>query len=302
MRRRITFKLMLPVAAACAAVAAYAANLTPSVPNQAVLLSSLSLESPEPWFGGLSALSVDASGEGFVVLTDRSHLMQGKLLRDGDQLTGIKVTAHNQLRNSWGKEMQKGRDFLDSEGLSVAPDGTLYISFEGYARVSRYKTSTATAEDLPQPRSFREFGINKALEGLASDEAGNLYTLPEKAPGDSFPVWRWNGRKWQQPFDVPKSAGYLPVGLDIGPDGRLYLLERKFALVGFKSRLRRWDINGDTIRNEATLLVTSLGTHGNLEGLSVWQTPKGVMRAAMVSDNNFLSFQKSELVEYQLPR
>ncbi|MQY42061.1 esterase-like activity of phytase family protein [Epibacterium sp. SM1969] len=302
MRRRFTIKLILPVAAICAAVAAYAANVSQTAPNQAKLLSSLSLELKEPWFGGLSAVAVDAKGENVTVLTDRSHLLQGKLLRDDGALTGMQLKAHNQLRNIWGKEMKSGRDFLDSEGLSVTPDGTIYVSFEGFARVSRYETRTAKAEDLPQPRSFRHFGFNKALEGLANDKNGNLYTLPEKAPGEGFPVWRWNGRTWQQPFEVPKSAGYLPVGLDIGPDGRLYLLERKFALVGFKSRLRRWEIDGDAIRNETTLLTTPLGTHGNLEGLSVWQTSTGQLRAAMVSDNNFLSFQKSELVEYQLPR
>jgi len=47
-----------------------------------------------------------------------------------------------------------------------------------------------------------------------------------------------------------------------------------------------------------TVMHTALGTHGNLEGLSVWRHADGSIRLTMVSDDNFLPFSRSQIVEY----
>jgi hypothetical protein len=92
------------------------------------------------------------------------------------------------------------------------------------------------------------------------------------------------------------------VDADFGPDGRFYLLERDLTLLGFRSRLRRWDITAEGPGNEVTLFQTAAGTHDNLEGLSIWRDSTGGLRATMISDDNFLPLQRTELVEYALPR
>ncbi len=79
---------------------------------------------------------------------------------------------------------------------------------------------------------------------------------------------------------------FLIVGADIGPDGRLYMLERDFAGIGFRSRIRRFDLDGG---NEETMLETGLRTHDNLEGISVWQDAQG-LRLTLISDDNFRVF------------
>lgn len=38
--------------------------------------------------------------------------------------------------------------------------------------------------------------------------------------------------------------------------------------------------------------------HDNLEGISVWQDPDGRIRLTMISDDNFMVFQRTEIVEY----
>jgi hypothetical protein len=48
------------------------------------------------------------------------------------------------------------------------------------------------------------------------------------------------------------------------------------------------------------LVDTPAGTHDNLEGLSVWRGPRGLV-ATMISDDNFRFFQTTEIVEYALP-
>lgn len=45
-------------------------------------------------------------------------------------------------------------------------------------------------------------------------------------------------------------------------------------------------------------MQSEVGRHDNLEGLSVWQDAQGV-RLTMVSDDNFMFFQRTEFVEYR---
>jgi len=81
-----------------------------------------------------------------------------------------------------------------------------------------------------------------------------------------------------------------------GPDGQLYVLERDFLGIGFRSRVRRFDLTGG---NEQILLETRLRQHDNLEGISIWQDDQGV-RMTLISDDNYRAFQRTEIVEYRL--
>ncbi|MEX0304482.1 MAG: esterase-like activity of phytase family protein [Leisingera sp.] len=303
MRRRSAIKLTLALAAAASlAAAAYAANRPAGSAGKARHLGSYTWKLNQPWFGGFSALKLSKDGTAMTVLSDRATLVTTAIQRRQGLITGVTTKQAHGLRASTGKAL---RGFSgDSEGLVIAPDGSRYISFEGAARVARYRHPGSRAKVLPRPKAFRKLPPNKSLETLAIDRRGHLYTLPERAldKKGQIPVWRWNGSRWSRPFSLPPEGGFLPVDADFGPDGRFYLLERDFTLLGFRSRLRRWDITAEGPVNEAILLQTRAGTHDNLEGLSVWRTPQGELRATMVSDDNFLPLQRTELVEYALPR
>ena len=62
------------------------------------------------------------------------------------------------------------------------------------------------------------------MEALAIQPDGTLLTMPERsgAEGRPFPVLRYRNDKWDQPFTISRDGDWLPVGADIGPDGRLY--------------------------------------------------------------------------------
>ncbi|KIC22671.1 MULTISPECIES: esterase-like activity of phytase family protein [unclassified Leisingera] len=303
MRRRSAIKLILAVAAAAGlAAAGYAASRPLAADSTAQYLGSYTWTLKKPWFGGFSALKITDGGRAMVVLSDRATLVTTDIQRKGGRISGITARTAHRLRASTGKTL---RGFAgDSEGLAIAPDGSRYISFEGAARVARYRRPDSRAKVLPRPKGFRKLPPNKSLETLAINARGHLYTLPERAydKHGQIPVWRWNGRRWSRPFSLPPRGGFLPVDADFGPDGRFYLLERDLTLLGFRSRLRRWDITDSGLENETVLLQTGPGTHDNLEGLSVWTDASGRMRATMVSDDNFLPVQRTELVEYALPR
>ncbi len=306
-RRKLVGSLVLItglIAAAATLAASRQAGTSPpqrASAEQARPAGSFTWRASPEWFGGFSGLELSADGSQMVVLSDRAHLVRADIHRQNGEITKVSLRSAQHLRSSKGRRLL-GR-IMDSEGLALAPDGSLFISFEGLSRVVHHQTEASRARVLPRPNDFRGLPLNKSLEALAIDSRGRLYTLPENAlnADGEIPVWRWNGAHWSQPFALPRRGGFLPVGADFGPDGRFYLLERNFVFIGFRSRLRRWDITDQGAINEVTLLESSTGVHDNLEGLSVWRDTTGTLRATMVSDDNFKAIQRTELVEYTLP-
>jgi hypothetical protein len=269
-------------------------------------------------FGGFSSMEIAPDGTHFTVVTDRGGYTTGEFQRDAQgAITAINAEPVQLLQGRDGQPL--GPDMTDSEGLAISPDGTSYISFEGPARVLRYASLQGPGTQLPVPPDFRSFPGNTALEALAIDRKGALYTMPEELrsskrmrllygqPGNpngkDFPIYRFADGKWSQPFALPRRGAFLPVGADFGPDGRLYILERQFrGIAGFGSRVRSFAVTSGALRDERQEVQTNVGQFDNLEGLSVWRDASGAIRLTMVSDNNFLPIQQTEFVEYRLAR
>ncbi len=288
--------LMLSAGTACAADPAPSAG--PRVEHVATYVWRMEDEQ----FGGFSGIEISADGSRFTALSDRASIRWGSVERDAEgRIRGMEPAGRARLRDSAGKPLIPGRQG-DSEGLAVAADGTIWISFEGLTRVARYDTPDSPAQPLPRPPAFKAMQGNSSLEALAILPDGTLLTLPERSGQLTrpFPVWRWRDGKWDQPFSIPRSGDWLAVGADVGPDGRFYLLERDFkGLLGFRSRVRRFDLTPQGVTNERVLLETRPLQYDNLEGISVWHDGSGI-RLTMISDDNFNWFQRTELVEYRV--
>jgi hypothetical protein len=266
-------------------------------------MSSVDWNLDQPWFGGFSGLEISSDGQSFAAMTDRSYMVRGRLERHAGILNNLGVTDHFPLLDTDGLPIRGNRS--DSEGLALAADGQAFISFELLHRVFVFPHPEAVPDWAAHHDDFNLMPKNGSLEALAIDTQGRLFALPEVSPdGTDFPVYRYQrdgaGQFWDQPFRLPKRGSFAPVGADFGPDGRLYLLERRVYPLAFQSRVRAFDLDKGGHFNEETVLETAWGRHGNLEGIAVWQDQQGYIRLTMIADNNFLPLLSTHIVEYRL--
>lgn len=286
-----------------AALACALALLTqPAFAQPAEWLGSFRWTAPGvPEFGGFSGLVLLPDHAGFVAVTDKGWLAEGRLRRDGDRIVAVSDTM---LRPLLGRDNAPLTPYMaDAEGLARAPDGTLYVSFEHFHRVTALRPGETRLRWIDRHPDFDTFQPNSGMEALAHDPQGRLITLPERSGAweRPFPVYRHDGTEWTQPYSLRRDGKFLPVGADTGPDDRLYLLERHFTGVAFASRVRSFAFTPDGLADERLVLETRPGQHDNLEAIAVWRDDAGRIRLTMLSDDNFRFFQRTEFVEYALP-
>jgi hypothetical protein len=265
------------------------------------LLTDVAIAIPgQAAFGGLSAIEMDRNGQGAVVVSDRAGIFTVSFARQGGRVTGVGLRSASTLTDANGNRAARP-DLMDSEGIARLPNGQLAISFEGRMRVAIHGTDGRERHHIAPPPGSGRLPGNGGYEGLAADARGNLYTLAEQAPGNGpIPLYRHSGGAWQHFANLPRTGSYRPVGVDFDDRGRLYVLERRFSLGGFSSRITRYSVGANGVGGGEVLLQTPMGTHGNLEGLSLWRSG-GTLIASAVADNNFRQPGATRLVEYIVP-
>lgn len=268
----------------------------PEAPDGVAFLGAVAWDHPDPRHGGLSGIEIGEGGHRVVAITDRSTLVTGRLRREGGAPVAVEETLHHALTTPEGGPLTGFA--ADSEGLALDPrSNEAVVGFEGYHRVWRFGPDGAGRARLPLFEALSALPTNAGPEAIALDAQGRVLAIPENPQGASFPVWRWDGAEWREAFRLPRRGPMKAVGADLGPDGRLYLLERRLTPLGFRSRVRRFGAEGT---GEETVLETRPGRHGNLEGIAAWRDEAGAIRLTMVSDDNFLPIQRGGIVEYRL--
>lgn len=290
----------LAVGALLVLLSGFQGSAQPSTPNGFV--GSYVWSMRDEAFGGFSAIEVAEGGRSFVVVGDKAIYINGQFERDGaGSISGVASGPIRPLIGGKSGKPLTGRR-ADSEGLAIAPSGEAFVSFEQRVRVARFDLQSGAVHDIGGHPAFASLPKNAALEALAVGPGPTLYALPEGSTAPDLPVYRWQGDTWDDDLSLPRRGRFVPVASDIGPDGRLYLLERDFrGLGGFSSRLRRFDLAPDGLHGEVTLFETPFGLHDNLEGLSIWRDKAGQLRATMISDDNFVVVLNTQIVEYRLP-
>ena len=256
-----------------------------------------------PRFGGLSGIEISPDGGRIVVVSDRPYLFRADLVRRGETITEVRLTSQALPLTASGAAHDAVEN--DFEGLALAQDGRLWVSIELNHGVEVFAPGAiqSTSPGVAGPSPFDDLPLNRGLEALALDGQGRPIAIAESASGDAFPVWRLDAAGWTALPGIPRRGPYLPVGADTDDAGTLYLLERSYLPpFWFSSRIRRFAITEAGLEERDTLLRTAYGAQDNLEGLAVWTGPEGDTRLTLISDDNFLPFQRTEIVEFAVPR
>lgn len=270
-----------------------------SAEPQLTLTSNVVWQIPQAWFGGFSAVEASADGTVLTLLSDRNRLVTVRIYRTDGRIDSVQLLSQRPLLHANGS-LLKG-PWADSEGLAISADGQAFVSFEFRHRVASLSLHSGRTTLLPAHPDFAGFETNKGLEALAIHPDGRLFALSE-AGGDASgttPLYAYDGTRWMIADRLPANAPFRPVGADFDTAGRLYLLERTLSPLGFRSRIRRFDLT-TTPPTGQTLLTTLPGTFDNLEGISLWQDHNGETRLTLISDDNFLPIQKTQIVEFLL--
>lgn len=274
------------------------------------LVGAATLSSPHERFGGLSAL-IWEQGRGLSAISDRGWSVTGlpQGVSPSQKPTPVRLSP---LLDEYGQKLRSLAS--DAEGAALDPRGGWLVSFEGEHRIWRYPHPGATALRVRGAAAWAGLQSNSGLEAIATAPDGAIYAIPERSGAEErpFPVWRRRDERWETLF-LPRTGDYLVTDAAIGPDGRLYVLERSLSLLGgFGMRIRRADPEG--ARPGATLtpeLVAELPAGSgvdNMEGMAFlppdpMEPGEGGEREArllVISDDNFRFFQRTLMIEFRL--
>ena len=287
-------------AALAAALLALAAAAPPAADDSGpVLLGAFRVDDVAPGDAGLSGLNVSADGRRMLALDDRSFVYLADIVRTDGAPVGLANVQRLPLRQAGGRPMS-GRD---SEGLAVLPDGRVAVSYEGINAIFVHDPADRwIGTDLDRPIRLIRLPNNEGLEALAAFPDGALLAVAEASRFGRYPVWRVDPDGRWTPLEGLRAPGpFRPVGADIGPDGRLWLLERAWHLpLRFATRVRTFRVESDRLSDPRTVLETRAGEWGNFEGISVRAAPGGTV-VALVSDDNGLSFLPAYYAEFLIP-
>lgn len=261
------------------------------------------LVSPHSRFGGFSALAHTGPGR-FLLIGDNGYATRLKLDSRG-AVAGVHIAP---LPTSDGRPARK--TMADVEALFVDPDsGRTWVALEGINQIWRLDPRLAVIETrrkLPPPR----WPVNRGPEAMARLADGRTVVFSEDASGDP------RGRAALLYTGDPAIAGPAPVrffydsrgkGLvsDAAalPDGRILLVHRRLGFAPVFTTVIAIvdpvDIKPDAVVRSRTIGRVPVPLAENYEGAAV-TVEHGRTYLWLVADNNFNSWQRSLLLQFEL--
>jgi hypothetical protein len=278
----------------------------------------LVLSSASRAFGGWSDMAVSADGSEILAISDDAHWLRAHLTYDpaGD-LSGLSQAEIAPMLDMQGRAM-RGKEG-DAEGLALErPNdvhGSVAVSFERNVRVWRYDLShglDARPTNVPIGDWVKPLHDNQQLEAIVLFKPDTLLAFAETKvnpgddilaaleayPGSRAPMTRMLSVAPHDPFAITSVAN--------APDGGLYLLERRFSLVGGVGvELRH--IGPTEIHEGARLtgeVIANLSYQDanidNMEGLAVRRGARGETFLYIVSDDNYSPLQRTLLLMFEV--
>lgn len=266
-------------------------------------MGGVSLTSPDPAFGGFSALSV--VGDQVTLLSDGGNVVRFGLRSDGRIVAPHFADLPGGPGTGWRKKDR------DSEAMAVDPaTGAIWVAFEDANALWRYAPGFARAETMQRPRAMRHWWSNGGPETLVRRHDGTFVVLQEEARGDrryrEGLVWRHDPTRGSPAFRFryQPPPGCDPSDATELPDGRLLVLNRWWGLpLRFASVLVVIDAGairpGAIVRGREIARLAAPLIHDNFEGVTTTQE-NGRTIIWLVSDDNQTPLQRSLLLKFRL--
>jgi len=249
---------------------------------------------------GVSGIEILEDGSGYLAVSDDGWWLEGSFTRKNDVIIDHKLRRLEPIiaQNGLPVSARRVADWSDAEGLALAPDGRVWVSFERWAHVLEFDAPFTRARLIRDHPTFRTFADNWQLEAIAVDPEGRVFVFSEKPMIEGFPIYRLrNGREWVIDGYLPERDVFAIVGADFDEDGTLYLLERKLVVgLWWQNRVRRIRLDGSL---DETIWTSERGEFDNMEGITLWRDAEG-LRMTLVSDNNGSQNVPTEFVEFRV--
>lgn len=256
------------------------------------------LTSPNPAFGGLSALAVLPNGDLLSVADVGEFVWLG--MKDGKPGGAGKLAF---MLGAQGQQLQ-GKALGDSEGLALR-DNLALVSFERTHRVSAFALTACganarEAQITALPPAYKGHTIkgNLGAEALAVTPSGQVRFGIEHLDNGQSPIGavtamnkaEWTGEPGRDP------QGYSLVGMDkIKVNGRTqtYYLFRDWDPVRGSRHVIRWG-------EHEMVLTAPLTPRDNFEGIAAQELETGHIRLWIIADDNFSSHQQTLLYAFDI--
>src|SRR3990172_4465539 len=146
-----------------------------------IFRSGLNLFAKPAFFGGYSALALDASGTTLLAVSDAGTWLRATLDYDGRKLKGLSDAVIGPILGKDGMPIRSDSD-RDSEGMALiggdTTKGTADIAFERKHRILSYPFAAGSFGPpngaVPLPSGTKRMDANRGIEAMAMIRAGRL--------------------------------------------------------------------------------------------------------------------------------
>ncbi len=256
------------------------------------------LSSDQPRFGGISAMHVE-NGQ-VVAISDSGDVLLFPLPGAGPPRVRV-------IALPLGHAPALRRRDRDAEALAVHGDA-VWVAFERHNLIARHRRSDWRLEGFARPAAMRGWGRNSGPESLARLADGRFLAIEEGGGDEYSRVALFDGDPAVGSTRAltgryRRVPGYRATDAAQLPDGRLLILNRRADLGRFPAVLTIADMpewrQGATIEGRELARLARPLTTDNMEALSVAREGgRTIVRIA--SDDNFMGFQRTLLLEFEL--
>jgi hypothetical protein len=270
-------------------------------------------------FGGLSGLHLSQDGTALLAVTDTGHwLRAAPVWRDG-QLVALEQAVMAPIQATDGRSL-RASGHGDIEAMAFGPSGA-YLADESYGSTVFFAAGvpdslTAPTQAFQRRAALKKLPKGRGIEALAYVQraglAPQLLAIAERHPDSDagvIPAWLLPAspdRAGIQALHYEPTPGFDVSDAAFSTRCGLFVLERKLNWLGFfEIRLKLIQADsiqaGNTLKGLTLLATDSWTSHvDNLEGVSVMDAPDGSCEIFMISDDNFLPVQSTNLLQFRL--